>query len=485
MSQLRLDVDNKLDIQSEALIGVSAAILGITGSGKSNSASVLVEELLSSGFPMTIVDIEGEYWGLKEKFEILVAGRGEHADVEVGLEHAEKLADLSARRRIPVILDMSEFSQDEMFDFLLPYFKKLWEVCSALRQPYQVILEEAHEFVPQGTRTPLKEILTRIALRGRKRGLATVLVSQRSPKVDKDLLTQTPLVFLHKVIHPVDLRVYQDLIPLPARQVDEIVGALSSGEAVVLFRNTPTVARIRLRDTFHAGATPSLAEAPLPKLREIDKAILDELRATPDSSADAQPVEPSKNDLKAAQEIAELKRQVELLKAENQRLCEQLKNSIVKPAASAQLDIVPKTQSEAPPASEQAPAGEESPYRSSQAKYRSTKRQQELFDYLLKDILKLRKMQQKMLRYLVEREGRVFSVRDIAKATDISQVSIEHGGDIDLIQLELVQRTGKGSSRRYTSNVGALFQREFPELDQDRLRETLLYKLMHREVNHR
>lgn len=469
MTLLRLDEDNKLNIHSDALIGVSAAILGITGSGKSNTASVLVEELLASGFPMTIIDIEGEYWGLKEKFEILVAGRGEHADVEVGLEHAEKLAELSARRRIPVILDMNEFSQDEMFDFLLPYFKKLWEVCSALRQPYQVILEEAHEFVPQGPRTPLKEILTRIALRGRKRGLATVLVSQRSPKVDKDLLTQTPLVFLHKVVHPVDLRVYQDLIPLPARQVDEIIGGLKAGEAVVLFRNRPMTVRIRLRTTFHAGATPSLAETPLPKLREIDRAILDELRS-PTRQAEASPdsVLKTRSDPKDTRQIAELQRQVELLRAENQRLCDQIR-------ASAEKDVV---------VSAPGVASEPEPGTPDGKPCRSSKRQQQLFDYLLTDIAGLSVRHRKMLRYLVEREGRVFTLRDIARTLDYSESSLATRC-LDLLQIGLIQRTGKGRARRYSSKATAYFQAQFPDIPAEELREKLLVKLMKYQVNHR
>ena len=35
------------------------AILGVRGSGKSNTASALVEELLDKGVPIVVVDIEG------------------------------------------------------------------------------------------------------------------------------------------------------------------------------------------------------------------------------------------------------------------------------------------------------------------------------------------------------------------------------------------------------------------------------------------
>gem|GEM_PF-949342 len=278
MPTLNLDTTNILTLQTQDLIGRCVAVLGISGSGKTNTAAVLVEELLASGVPMTIVDIEGEYWGLKEKYEVLVAGRSEHADVEFDAAHAGSLAELSVERAIPVILDLSEYGQEEMYEFLLAYFTRLWEVCFIHRQPYQVILEEAHEFLPQGQRTPLKEILTRIALRGRKRGFGTILMSQRSAKVDKDVLTQASLLFLHRVVHPIDLKVYQDLIPLPGREVESMVGGLQTGQTIALYQHQAQVIQVRLRHTFHAGATPLQGVAPSPELRKIDSTLLEELR---------------------------------------------------------------------------------------------------------------------------------------------------------------------------------------------------------------
>src|SRR2546430_16145146 len=108
MSVLSIDSSNKFALQTQTLVGRSIAVLGITSSGKTNSAAVLIEELLSSGLPLTIVDIEGEYWGLKEKFEVLVAGRSQHSELEVGQGNAGELAEISVQRGISVILDLSE-----------------------------------------------------------------------------------------------------------------------------------------------------------------------------------------------------------------------------------------------------------------------------------------------------------------------------------------------------------------------------------------
>src|SRR5258708_18295173 len=277
MSALNIDSSNKFQLQDQGFVGSSGALLGITGSGKTNQAGGLIEELVAQGLPMTIVDIEGEYWGLKQSYDLVIAGRSEHAELEIGPDNAAQLAKISVQRGISVILDLSDYTQDEQYNFLVAYFQSLWDVAGKERKPYQIILEEAHEWVPQGTRTPLKQLLTRIALRGRKRGLGIILMSQRSAKVEKDVLTQVPLLFLHKVVHPVDLKVYKELIPLPGTQVETMVGALQLGEAIIVFNQNVTAAHVRPRHTYHAGATPTLGTTVEPELRRVDEKKLREL----------------------------------------------------------------------------------------------------------------------------------------------------------------------------------------------------------------
>ena len=176
---LCIDTQGALAFETSTFVGRSVGVLGITDSGKTNTVAVLIEELLGN-LPMTIVDIEGEYWGLKERFDLLIAGRSEHAELEIGPENAAALAEISITRGISIILDLSDYSSDEQHAFLLAYFSRLWEVAGKERKPYQIVLEEAHEFIPQSASSPLKAVLTRIALRGRKRGLGIILASQRS-----------------------------------------------------------------------------------------------------------------------------------------------------------------------------------------------------------------------------------------------------------------------------------------------------------------
>jgi hypothetical protein len=102
----------------EVLTG-RAFLTGKSGAGKSNSASVVAEELLDRGFPLLIVDTDGEYWGLKEEYEILHVGADEECDLQVSSEHAPKLAELALEDNVPIILDVSGFLDEDEGDALV------------------------------------------------------------------------------------------------------------------------------------------------------------------------------------------------------------------------------------------------------------------------------------------------------------------------------------------------------------------------------
>jgi len=48
-----------LAFDANDFVGEATAVLGVRGSGKSNTAKVLIEELLKHGVPLAIFDIDG------------------------------------------------------------------------------------------------------------------------------------------------------------------------------------------------------------------------------------------------------------------------------------------------------------------------------------------------------------------------------------------------------------------------------------------
>jgi len=469
-----------LHLDTGSLVGKSAALLGITGSGKTNTAAVLIEELLSNGLPLTIVDIEGEYYGIKQRHNVLVAGRSEHSELLIGPENAAQVAEISLTRGISVILDLSEYTQEESYEFLVAYFTRLWEVAGKERKPYQIVLEEAHEFIPQGTTTPLKQILTRIALRGRKRGLGIILMSQRSAKVEKDVLTQTSLLFLHKVIHPTDMRVYKDLIPLPPAEVEAQIGALRPGQVVVVHNHEVQVAHIRLRHTFHAGATPAFGTAAQPTIRRIDESMLRELQAlmkspVPHQESAEAPLKRKIKELEAqlAERDALIKQQAEqiaLLSQLSVTMNGPLENATQVPEilhiAQARIDQATMHQIHAPGTrplvvesepQKQIPVATIAPV--NEARVRS----------LQKRLENLSARQYQIFNLLVER-GVGMTDDDIAAwlSVDISTVRRNRLPD-SLFKIGLMKSWKRGSTSYYTATLKEYLAKEFPGADQEEL----------------
>jgi len=273
-----LTIAENIKGEPKSLIGKRIAVLGISGSGKSNTAAVIVEEL-APHVPFTVIDREGEMWGLKE-LGFIVVGKSRHVDLEVTPVQAAALARFSYTEGVSLVVDVSDYRKSEREEFLIEYLSALW-ACSEEQDnaaPYMLLVEEAHEFMPQSGRhnADLKDILVDYALRGRKRGFGMVIVSQRSHLVTKDVLTQASILFLHQVTHPRDMAIYREFIPLPAGQVKTLIAKLVPGEAVVIMENQHITAHIRLRKTFHPST--GLQRTEQPPLRPTDNSALDKLR---------------------------------------------------------------------------------------------------------------------------------------------------------------------------------------------------------------
>lgn len=290
---LRLDISETLLFTLAHLRRQRTIVLGQSGTGKSNTVAAIAEEVLGHKIPMTIVDPESEYWSLKSLYDLVVVGRSQHADLEVAPEHMGQLAEWSVRQGVPVIIDLDDYTDDEAFALLVPYFQRLWVVCSRIRRDYMVIVDEAQDFIPQSGKTPLKGQLIRIAKKGRKRRIWSVFATQRPQSMDKDYLTQTDLRILHAVSYKHDLEVYADIIPaLSGHDLAVPVQKLGKGQAYAIYNHVPSLVQVRRRDSFDPNEEPSAGtEIVEPALRPLDAAMLEELRARLAAPPDAERME--------------------------------------------------------------------------------------------------------------------------------------------------------------------------------------------------
>lgn len=267
-AMMNITTGDKLSPQISGWVGTRTSVLGISGGGKSNTVAVLIEEL-APHIPMSIVDPEGEMWSLRQQLDLLIVGKSENVDIEIQPHQAEVIARFSVEHRVSVILDLFDYTDDEAEQTVLNYVTGIWEAVKHNKRPYHLVVEEADEFMPQPL--PKGSIWKRIASRGRKYGLGMIIASQRSAKIDKNVLTQCDHAILHRVSHPRDMAVYKDIIPQNPKVVEQKVQNLETGDAILVLRGNVHTEHIRQRTTHHAGATPTLDPQPTadaPVLRE-------------------------------------------------------------------------------------------------------------------------------------------------------------------------------------------------------------------------
>ncbi|QGX94566.1 DUF87 domain-containing protein [Haloplanus rallus] len=258
-------------------------VTGKSGSGKSNTASVLVENLLENNFPVLVVDTDGEYYGLKEEFELLHAGADDECDIQVSPEHAEKIASLALEGNVPIILDVSGYlDEGEAKELLLSVARHLFAKEKKLKKPFLMLIEEVHEYIPEGGGLDeTGKMLIKIGKRGRKHGLGIVGISQRPADVKKDFITQCDWLVWHRLTWNNDTNVVSRIIDAEHANAVEDLG---DGEAFLMTDWSESVRRVQFhrKRTFDAGATPGLDDFERPELKSISDDLVADLREISD-----------------------------------------------------------------------------------------------------------------------------------------------------------------------------------------------------------
>ncbi|MFB6104622.1 MAG: ATP-binding protein [Halobacteriaceae archaeon] len=251
-------------------------VTGKSGSGKSNTATVMMERLLEYGRPFIVIDTDGEYWGLRDKYEILHVGRGEDCHVDIAPAQVETLVELVLEDGMPVIVDVSGYLEvEEANELIEEVVRTLFVKEQEYRTPLLLFVEELQEYLPQsGKQGDLGQVMTRVAKRGRKHGLGVCGMSQRPSAVDKDYITQCELIVWHRLTWPNDTDVVKDIMGADA---GEAVQDLDPGEALVQADWDGEVERVHFyqKSTHDAGATPGQGPEFTPELVPIPDRYID------------------------------------------------------------------------------------------------------------------------------------------------------------------------------------------------------------------
>jgi hypothetical protein len=267
-----------VDLPVVELLTGRGFVTGKSGSGKSNTASVVAEKLLDGGYGLLIVDIDGEYYGLKEEYEILHVGADEECDIQVGPQHAEKIAQLALEKHVPIILDVSSFlDESEANELLTEVARHLFAKEKKLKQPFLLVVEEVHEYLPEGGGLDeCGRMLIKVAKRGRKHGLGMCGISQRPADVKKDFITQCDWLVWHRLTWQNDTKVVRRIL---GSDYADGVEELNDGEGYLMTDWDEHVRQVQFqrKRTFDAGATPGLDDFERPELKSVSDDLVSDL----------------------------------------------------------------------------------------------------------------------------------------------------------------------------------------------------------------
>ncbi|KZD22316.1 ATP-binding protein [Tardiphaga robiniae] len=273
----------------EELLATRLLVQGNSGSGKSH----LLRRLLEQSAPwvqQTIIDPEGDFVSLAERFGHLVIDAEAHT--ERGLQVAGERARM---HRVSTVLNLEGLDAENQMRRAAAFLGGLFDAPRDHWYPMLVVVDEAQLFAPAVAGEVSDEArklslgaMTNLMCRGRKRGLAGVIATQRLAKLAKNVAAEASNFLMGRTFLDIDMARAADLLGMERRQAESFRD-LERGQFMALgpaLSRRPLGLRIGVTETSPRNATPRLM--PLPE------ATLDDVRATILAAPPPEPVRPQR-----------------------------------------------------------------------------------------------------------------------------------------------------------------------------------------------
>ncbi len=322
-------------------------ITGKSGSGKSYTMGVLIEEFLKKGVPVVILDRHGEYGALKVAGEDAGEGESEFVDGiiefsdlkknkggDIDIEYLFSLSpsDLVAPN-LCTIVNLNGLALEVQEAVAGKLLKKLYESSTTRKiPPFYLFLDEAHLFAGK-KQTETCEIVKLFAQEGRKFGANIVIGTQRPQLLDTTIRAQAGTWVVHNLSDIRDIGITISSAEDLSNENKSDISGLDKGECIICgeaVRGIPLFVKIRSRRTRHGGvsfnALDFLSDNTLEELQKRKERILggksaDELETG--KSMYQEMMEPKKT-ADYIDEIAGLKVRIQELEDEVSRLKEKV-----------------------------------------------------------------------------------------------------------------------------------------------------------------
>ncbi len=258
----------------EELLATRLLVQGNSGSGKSH----LLRRLLEQSAPwvqQTIIDPEGDFVTLAERFGHLVI------DAEAHTEHGLQLAGERARiHRVSAILNLEGLDAENQMRRAAAFLGGLFEVGRDHWYPMLVVVDEAQLFAPaiagevsDEARKLSLGAMTNLMCRGRKRGLAGVIATQRLAKLAKNVAAEASNFLMGRTFLDIDMARAADLLGMERRQA-EAFRDLERGHFIAV---GPAMSRRPL--PLVIGPTETQPRTAIPRLTPLPGAMIEDVAA--------------------------------------------------------------------------------------------------------------------------------------------------------------------------------------------------------------
>jgi uncharacterized protein len=166
------------------------------------------------------------------------------------------------------IINLNNIISEKKKQLIVYYFSQKLFTARRLKKvcPFAVVVEEAHNFIPETTAAEhalAKPILRTIAREGRKFGASLIVVSQRPKRLDTTTLANCNTNIILRITNPYDLdHIKQSSEGLDSNSVN-MISALRVGEALIVGEavSAPTFFKVRLRESMPSKHENTLEES--------------------------------------------------------------------------------------------------------------------------------------------------------------------------------------------------------------------------------
>lgn len=227
-----------LPIDVDTLLASRLLVQASSGGGKSWALRRLLEQIYRFA-PQIIIDPEGEFATLKDKFRYVLCTDEEGADIPLSSISPAVLATELFRSGLSAIIDLSDYDFEARLEFVAEFVQALVDAPRDIWKPVVVVIDEAHLFAPQrGDNTPQLKASRRACIdltaRGRKRGLCPVMATQRLAKLHKDIAAELNNKLIGRTLLDIDLTRAADELGMAFSAARELLGHFGPGEFVAL-----------------------------------------------------------------------------------------------------------------------------------------------------------------------------------------------------------------------------------------------------------